>query len=180
MTPPTPQPRLKLLVCLDLLEPAAASEDARAYQRCVDNSRRLLSHARKADWEVVHCLGRDLAARAVPGLEPLATEPIFQRDGVSAFSSRGFRRRVREWPSLELVIIGCSLASTCLATALAAFDRGMPASLVLDAISVRRDEVMGSEAFARAAARMAAPFVQLSHTDDFVDRRPTLQLVAAG
>ena len=170
----------KLLVCIDLLEPAATGEEPRAYQRCVANSRRLLSHARATGWEVAHCLGRDLPARAIPGLEPLASEPVFLRDGVSAFSSRGFRRRMRAWPSPELVIIGCSLASTCLATALAAFDRGAPASLVMDAISVRSDPVIGSESFARAAARMAAPFVTLSHTDDFVGRRRAFQLVAVG
>ena len=170
----------KLLVCMDLLEPAAAGEDPRAYHRCVSNSRRLLGHARDAGWDVVHVLGRELPARAIPGLEPLASEPVFQRDGVSAFSSRGFRRRMRTWPSPELVIIGCSLTSTCLATALAAFDRGAPATLVLDAISVRSDTIIGSEAFARAAAAMAAPYVTLSHTDDFVGRRRALQLVAVG
>ncbi len=170
----------RLLVCIDLLEPAAASEEPRAYQRCVANSRRLLNHAREAGWEVVHCLGRDLPARAIPGLEPLASEPVYQRDGLSAFSSRGFRRRMRAWPSPDLVIIGCSLASTCLATALAAFDRGIPASLVLDAISVRSDDVIGSEPFARTAVRMAAPFVKLSNTDDFVGRRRAFQLVAVG
>jgi len=171
-------PRPRLLVCIDLLEPAAAGEEPRAHQRCVANSRRLLNHAREARWDVVHCLGRELPARAIPGLEPLASEPVYQREGLSAFSSRGFRRRMRAWPGPELVIIGCSLASTCLATALAAFDRGISASLVLDAISVRSDDVIGSEAYARAAVRMAAPFAQLPNTDDFVGRRRAFQLVA--
>ena len=167
-------------MCLDLLEPASAGEDPRAFQRCIRNSRRLLSHARAARWEVVHCLSRDLAARAIHGLEPLASEPIFKREGVSAFSSRGFRQRLRAWPNPELLIIGCSLGSTCLATAFAAFDRGVPASLVVDAISVRLDEGVGTDAFVRAASRMAAPFVKLSETDDFVGRRRALQLVAVG
>jgi len=172
--------RARLLVCIDLLEPAAAGEEPGALQRCLANGRRLLTHARRARWEVVHCLGRDLPARAIPGLEPLASEAVYQRDGVSAFSSRGFRQRLRAGLSPEMVIMGCSLTSTCLATALAAFDRGIAATLVLDAISVRRDEVIGCQAYAGAAARMAAPFVQLAHTDDFVGRRPALQLVAVG
>ena len=170
----------RLLVCIDLLEPAAATEEPRALQRCITNSRRLLTYAREAGWEVVHCLGRDLPARAIPGLEPLASEAVYQRDGVSAFSSRGLRRRLRGWSSPELVIIGCSLATTCLATALAAFDRATPACLVLDAISVRRDEFIGSEAFAGAATRIAAPFVRLARTDDIVGRRRAFQLVAVG
>ena len=172
--------RPRLLVCLDLIEPASASEEPGAFHRCVRNSRRMLTHARDAQWEVVHCLSRDLAARAIPGLEPLASEAVYQRDGVSAFSSRGFRRRMRAWPSPELVLIGCSLGSTCLATAFAAFDRGIPTHLVLDAISIRADDPSGPDASARAAGRMAAPFVTLSETDDFVGRRRTFKLVAVG
>ena len=172
--------RHRLLVCLDLIEPAAATEDPRAFQRCVTNSRRLLTHARNQGWDVAHCLDRDLTARAIPSLEPLASEPIYLRDGVSAFSSRGFRRRLWAWPDTELLIIGCSLASTCLATALAAFDRGIPANLVVDAASVRSGDLIGSETYGRVAARLAAPFVKLTYTDDLVGRRRAFQLVAVG
>ena len=174
------QARPRLLLCMDLLEPASAGQEPRAFQRCVRNSRRLLTHARNAGWEVVHCLSPDLAARAIHGLEPLASEPVYQRDGLSAFSSRGFRRRMRAWPNPQLLIIGCSLGSTCLSTAFAAFDRGIEASLVMDAISVGFDDVVGPDAIARAAGRMAAPFVKLSETDDFVGRRRAFQLVAVG
>jgi nicotinamidase-related amidase len=172
--------RRRLLVCLDLLEPAGEAEDPPAFQRCLGNSRRLLEHARDDGWEIVHCLGRDLPARAVGGLEPLASEAVYVRDGVSAFSSRAFRKRMRQWPAPELVIIGCSLTTSCLATALAAFDRDIPGVLVLDAISVKRDEVTGAEALARAAARIASPFVRMLQTDDFVGRRRSLELVSAG
>ena len=171
------QPRL--LLCLDLLEPAAAGEDPRAFQRCVANSRRLVAHAREAGWEVVHCLSGDLTARAIHGLEPLASEPVYRREGVSAFSSRGFRRRFHVWPIPELLIIGCSLGSTCLATAMGAFDRGIPATVVLDAASVRSDDGIGAEIYSRVAVRLAAPFANLSRTDEFVGRRPALQLVSA-
>ena len=105
------QPRL--LLCLDLLEPAAAGEDPRAFQRCVANSRRLVAHAREAGWEVVHCLSGDLTARA------------------------------------------------------------------MDAASVRSDDGIGAEIYSRVAVRLAAPFANLSRTDEFVGRRPALQLVSA-
>ncbi len=171
--------RDKMLVCLDLLEPAGRDEDPAAFQRCIDGSRRLLSYAREAEWSIVHCLGREWPARAASGLEPLASEAVYLRDGLSAFSSRGFRRRLQLWSLPELVIIGCSLSTTCLATALAAHDRGVPARLVLDAISVRRDEAVGSTALARVVGRIAGPFVQMSYTDDLIDRRRALRLVTA-
>ncbi len=171
--------RERILVCLDLLEPAARDEDPAAFQRCLSGSRRLLAHAREGDWSIVHCLGREWPARAASGLEPLASEAVYLREGLSAFSSRGFRRRLGLWPLPELVIIGCSLSTTCLATALAAHDRGVPARLVLDAISVRGDEVIGPAALARAIGRIAGPYVQMSYTDDLIDRRSALRLVTA-
>jgi len=171
-------PALRMLICLDLLRPVATITDPYAFERASGAARRLLAHARHQRWEVVHCHGADLPPRAIGGLEPLPSEPVYLREGASAFSSRAFRRRIKLWPRPELVIIGGS-AIACMATALAAFDRRLPAILAVDAVSVGHDNGLDVDALARVINRMIAPFIQLSHTADLMDRRRVLHLVAA-
>ena len=72
--------------------------------------------------------------RPIEGLEPLVSEPVVYRRGVSAFSSSAFRSLVAGF-GCELVIIGYSMSSSCLATAMVAYDNGLAVTLVEDAVS---------------------------------------------
>ena len=83
--------RERLLVCLDLQRASLAHRRSAGADGCVVNCRRVLAHARHADWRVVHVHSKMECpdeARPIEGLEPLVSEPLVYRTGISAFSSR--------------------------------------------------------------------------------------------
>jgi nicotinamidase-related amidase len=131
-------------------------------------------------WGVIHVLNhtvRGRRARAIGGLEPLQIEPVHYRTGVSAFSNRRFRESLDEAPGAELVILSLRLSRVCLATALAARDRGFAVSLVEDVIDNTPDAAAGIGAIQTLSQSLAAPFVKVLQTDDVVDMRGRLHLV---
>lgn len=155
--------RPRILLCLDLLKPPSASDVDVAATPFVRNCQRALELARDSGWPVVHVHAASSfgsGAKAIEGLELLPCEPLFHRLGVSAFSSPEFRAFVRANPQAELVIVGASLDSACLATALAAFDRGMAVTLVSDAVSVSPKEQVGLDGLEQIVRSLAEPFVR--------------------
>lgn len=155
--------RPRVLLCLDLLSPPSASDVEVFDTAFVRNCRRMLEHARGAGWPVVHLHAASRfgsGAKAIEGLELLPTEPLYHRLGVSAFSCPEFRTFVRANPQAELVIVGASPDSACLATALAAFDRGMAVTLVSDAVSVSPKEQAGLDGLEQIVRVLAEPFVR--------------------
>ncbi|MFN3522304.1 MAG: isochorismatase family protein [Phenylobacterium sp.] len=175
--------RPRLLLCLDLLTPPSASDVEAVSPVFVANCRRVLDHARGAGWPVVHvhaAASFGAGARAIDGLELLPSEPLYHRLGVSAFSSPEFRGLVRANPQAELIIVGASLDSTCLATALAAFDRGMAAALVSDAVSVSPKEREGLDGLEQIVRALAAPFVRFVSTDVLVGRARKFAVIDGG
>jgi nicotinamidase-related amidase len=172
------------LVCLDLLRwPGAISDDTSRTSAAngVHNCRRILTYARGMNWTVTHVFdhsARSRRARAIGGLEPLQIEPVLYRTGVSAFSNRIFRESVEESLEAELIILSLSLSPTCLATALAARDRGVAVALVEDALSGSAGAAAGIDAIQTLSHSIAAPFVKILHTDDLVDIRRGLRVVS--
>jgi nicotinamidase-related amidase len=172
------------LLCLDLLSSELAVEDPRhpaRFQGPVENSRRLLHYARAAGWQVTHVHHRaslDTSARPVQGLEPLPSERVLYRTGLSAFSNRTFRRTVQSQRA-ELVILGFSLSASCLATALIAHDWNLPVTLVDDVFqpsSADRSQIDALRAIARS---LTAPFVRMAGTESLTGSRRHLRLVSA-
>ncbi len=167
------------LVCLDLVrfaEPLTAEAQAR-----IDKCRRLLTYARNSDWVMSHVYphtaGR--STRPLAGLEPLPSEPVYYRTGASAFSHRVFRRAIKEGPELELVILGLSLSSSSLGTALAAYDHDIAVTLVEDTILADAANASGLEAIETVTRALVAPFVQIRRVDELIDHRRGLRLVQA-
>jgi nicotinamidase-related amidase len=161
-----PAARQRLLVCLDLQQASLGRRGALGADRCVVNCRRLLAHARQAGWRIVHVHSKKVCAeegRPIAGLEPLTSEPVVYRTGVSAFSSRAFRRLVGA-QACELVIIGYSMASSCLATALVAYDEDMAVTLVEDAVSSTPMDPETRGAMELVARQIARPFVEITST----------------
>lgn len=173
----------RLLVCLDLMTPVVASDHQGdpAPADCLDNCRRLLGFARDAGWNVVHVHQapalHEARLRPIEGLAPRPSEALVYRTRVSAFSSKAFRDLVKANPNSELVIIGLSLGSSCLSTALAAFDRDVRATLVEDAVAATRAESLGIQAYERVARTIAAPYSRLVKTADLIGLRQGLRLV---
>jgi nicotinamidase-related amidase len=167
--------RERVLVCLDLQRVSAPDGEA---DRCVRNCGRMLAHARRGGWRVVHVHSRKEApeGRPIEGLEPLVSEPVIYRGGVSAFSSGAFRRLVTGL-TCELVIIGYSMSSSCLATAMVAYDHGLPVTLVQDAVSASPVDAMMREALEVVSRQIASPFVSLASTADLLGQTRLLRVV---
>ena len=168
--------RERLLVCLDLQQ---SSVSAQGTGRCVVNCRRVLSHARHSRWKVVHVHSRNACpdeARPIDGLEPLASEPLVYRTGVSAFSSRAFRQLVAGL-ACELVIIGYSMSSSCLATAMVAYDNDLAVTLVEDAVSATPLDAVTRDALEVVSRQIARPFVGLTSTSDLLGEARLLRVV---
>ena len=168
--------RERLLVCLDLQQ---ASLFAQGPDRCVVNCRRVLSHARQAGWRVVHVHSKKacpIEARPIEGLEPLTSEPLVYRTGVSAFSSRPFRQLVAGL-ACELVIIGYSMSSSCLATAMVAYDNDLAVTLVEDAVSATPVDAVTRDALDLVSRQIARPFVGLTSTGELLGETRLLRVV---
>ena len=167
--------RARLLLCLDLLSPQSASDTEHGVQPpFAHNCRRVLEHARASGWRIAHVHAAAPvagAARHMDGAAPLPSEPVMQRNGVSAFSSQEFRRLARANPHAELVVVGASTDAACLATALAAFDRGLAVTIVSDAISVSPQERLGLDGLEHLVQTMGTPRLRLSSTVSMIGAR---------
>jgi nicotinamidase-related amidase len=171
---PEPSTAPRHLVCLDLVRSETRLDgcDHPGLARRITVCRRLLQHARWRDWEITHVHPRSAsrASRPVDGLEPLPSERLVYRTGVSAFSNRAFRQAVKAQPEAELVIAGFSLSSSCLATALTAHDWGLTVVLISDAVLGEGEQPLRS---------VVAPFVRIAAADDLIEVRRGLRLIAS-
>jgi nicotinamidase-related amidase len=156
-------------VCLDLQRdyvvpgrPRYLAENVEIAATCA----RVLGFARDEGWRIVHSQlreddnvpwPRDLFHAPIEGLRPLISEPVFVRQGLSAFGNPAFAAELRLARGTDVFLIGFSLADTCLATALAGYDAGASLVLVEDAVGP------GSTPHAAEAARtVLRPFVRLA------------------
>ena len=150
------------LVCLDLQRGRQGGPFASADLACC---RRVLAEARTRRWPVLHVHDRTLVdPRPISGLEPRPSEPVFLRQGPSAFSNPNFRRAAHALGG-PLALIGYSLGDTVLATAFAAADRGLPVEVVGDAVCLGA----GAEALF-ASLRGLGPRVRLVPADELLDQ----------
>lgn len=166
---PWPAPSRPWLVCLDLQRdyvvpgrPRYVAENAGIAATCA----RVLGFARDEGWRIVHSQllqdetapwPRDLFHAPIEGLRPLISEPVFFRQGLSAFGNPGFAAELKLARGKDVFLIGFSLADTCLATALAGVDAGVSMILVEDAVGP------GSEPeLAEAARTVLRPFARLT------------------
>jgi nicotinamidase-related amidase len=173
-----PAPRERLLVCLDLQRGNLAP--GQAPDRCVVNCRRVLAHAREADWRIVHVHTRradSAEARPIAGLEPLLSEAVVYRIGGSAFSSRAFRLMVAGMASCELVIIGYSAGPSCLATALIAYDQDLGVTVVEDAVCSTSLDQETRDAIGVLTRQVARPFIGMMSADMLVGAPRLLRAV---
>jgi nicotinamidase-related amidase len=160
--------RARLLVCLDLQR--GSLRPGQAPDGCLVNCRRLLAHARGEGWGVAHVHSRKPHPRdaaPIEGLQPLTTEPVFYRSGPSAFSNRAFCEMVGSG-AVELVLIGYSMTSALIGTAMIAFEEGLSVLMVEDAIcsAVLDDETR--EAIEYLGLTAARPFVTLARADGLI------------
>ena len=174
---PTVEP---ILVCLDLQqEQQAASSPAERERRrrCVETCQRVLTQARRLQWKVAHVhmsQGRigPLAAGAKPiqGLEPRPSEPIFYRQGPSAFSSGAFQEYLRRVPAPQLILIGFSLDGSALFTAVSAQEAGVPLSIVQGAVDAPPMGLLGSDVVETVLLGVVGSFTEVLNEDELFHR----------
>lgn len=173
------QARERMLVCLDLQNASLGGWNRPWDDPCVVNCRRVLAHARACGWRVVHVHARHASAadaRPIKGLGPTTGEMLVYRDGVSAFSSRVFRRLTARYAG-EMIVIGYSMSSSCLATALVAYDNDLAVTLVEDAVSATPQDETARDALETISRMIARPFVGVTSTGDLLGRERQLRLV---
>jgi len=160
--------RERLLVCLDLQR--GSQPDGRAPDGCLVNCRRVLAHARREGWRVVHIHSKNPdagAARPIDGLEPLLNEPVLYRSGLSAFSNRAFQEMIEGRRSVELVIIGYSMTASLVGTALIAYEEALSVTMVEDAICSAVLDQETRDAI-ELLGKAATSFATLSCTDEVI------------
>ncbi|MFI4976764.1 MAG: isochorismatase family protein [Caulobacterales bacterium] len=164
------------LICLDLqreyVVPGRPLYDEAA-SAVTDACARVMRRARREGWRIVHTqLRRSVGLFAaegrfgapIAGLRPLISEPVYLRQGLSAFSNADFAQEMREARGEKVFLIGFSMSDTALATALACVDLGLDLVLVEDAL--------GSGPNHRAAAEIARdilePYVEFTSTRELL------------
>lgn len=177
----TPAAKVRHLVCLDLVRSATRAEgrDLPGLTRRIEVCRRLLLHARAREWDITHVHPRSAAkaTRPVAGLEPLPTERLVYRTGLSAFSNRPFCEAVSALPEVELILVGFSLSSACLVTALTAHDWGLSVTLAKDAVLGAKPDANGCIHAEEPERSIVLPFVRIATADELIDARRGLRLV---
>ncbi len=166
---------LPWLVCLDVQRNLASEVDPTA----LATGQWLLSQARRYRWPVAHLHRRSPAfsdheglgeAGPVAGFEPLPSEPLFVRTGLSAFSSPRFRDWAGAADEEQIVFLGLGSCATWLATALAGPDLGIRPALVEDAVGVAALGAMPAEAARRTVFSVTAPYADWTSAAALVDR----------
>jgi hypothetical protein len=169
------------LVCLDLVRSATRIDGCElpGLRRRIEACRRLLLHARSRGWDITHVHPRSAAkaTRPAAGLEPLPSERLVYRTGLSAFSNRPFREAIRARPDAELILVGFSLSSTCLVTALTAHDWGLSVILAKDAVLGATPDASGRMRAQEPARSIIAPFVRIAAAAELIEPRRGLRLV---
>ncbi len=171
ISPPAPR---RHLICLDLVR-SELGRPAQARRR-LGACRRVLTHARDSGWMVTHVHPRSAAKAdgSIEGLEPLPSERLVYRTGVSAFSNRSFCEAVRIGEGAELILVSLSLSSAFLVTAVTAHDWGLRVGAPSDAVLADGGEPWSADSLASAAI---AAFVRFSSAAELTDARQALRLV---
>lgn len=155
------------LICLDLQRGSLADASGGG---AVAACQFVLAQARHRRWPVLHVRRREVspdAARPIPGLEPLASEPVYLRSGPSAFSNQAFSQAAQALGG-PLALIGFSLRDTVLATAIAAADRNLPVEILVDAVAAD-----AGDRLARTYASLT-PHCRLIESDDLLQEEAAL------
>jgi nicotinamidase-related amidase len=164
------------LLCIDLVReyadpgrPFHDDDNTRTLEACGD----MLAYARAAGWTVIHSIiQRDAGlfrrggqhARPVDRLEPLASEQVYLRDGLSALS-HPMLRRMAEGAGCEVYLIGFSLSHSLLSTVFDAASCGLRVSLVEEAVGATPVNGMTAAALKLTAKRLLAPFANFTTLD---------------
>lgn len=121
-----------VLLCFDLQRAQAAAGGGEARRRGSVREADILRSARGAGWTVSHTFFDAPSVlealfgppRPAPGLEPRADEPVFVRQGLSAYSSGHFAEFMEEVRARPILVVAYHASTSLLATLFDAHARG--------------------------------------------------------
>ena len=183
-----PQADGVLLLCLDALTLASDSDAGRTVANSAWRARAagLLDHARLEGWTVGHVITRRPRSGAASwqpsdGLAPLPSEPVYHRDGPSAFSSDELCAVLTGFVRPEVVLCGASVNGSGLASALDAQRLGVRLTLAGDAIGLTPAEHPGLEGLLRLQRMGHLPsLVRQAATEALMRPWRSLRIVKGG
>jgi nicotinamidase-related amidase len=180
-----PRPRL---VCLDLQREYVVPGRplyADGAGLVADHCTRVLTFARRQGWRVIHAQRRHAEGlfdrtsyfgAPIEGLRPLISEPVFAHTGLSAFGNPDFTAELRDAVGQDVFLIGFSLSSTCLATALAAVDLGLTITVVDEAVGAAPAPGLAAGDARAAAITLLSPIVGLVSADELFEQSAALEV----
>lgn len=179
-----PRPRL---VCIDLQReyvipgrPLYADGAGLVADHCA----RVLAIARAQGWRVIHAQRRHAEGlfdrssyfgAPIEGLRPLVSEPVFAHSGLSAFGNPDFAAEMQDAVGEDVFLIGFSLSSTCLATALSAMDLGLAITVIAEAVGAAPARGLDAGAARDAAMALLSPMVRWLSTRDLLEQVSALE-----
>lgn len=177
-----------VLLCLDLQREKTVGAGFRTDngERCVEQCRRILNHARSVGWQVAHVHRHDGSlgtmperSRPIEGLEPRPREPVFYRKGPSAFSSDAFRDFVARLGDPRLIVVGFSLDDSALFTTVAGYELGVPITIVQGALAAPAYRRFSCEVTETVLLGVLGSFAEVASADQLMEStRPLLTQAA--
>lgn len=166
----------RLLVVIDIQKEYQAA--GRAYhiagvEGSLANAGRVLEHARKNGWPVVHVKhlqDGDLFGKKSPfsdyiaGFEPRPGESEYVKGDYSCYSSAEFAERLKRHLADEVVVIGYGSTKCCLATIVDGYHRGQKFLFVADASDAKRSEAFDERSLHAHAADILASYAKTTDT----------------
>jgi hypothetical protein len=166
-----------LLLLHDIVETGRDSEEQASWRTCIHNASLLLKEARTQGWRIVHAFSAHCQPAPVNIVRPLPDEPVFQCDGPSAFSSRGFRTLLSGAPPSEILLVGRSFLPMCLAAAATCADLGLSLNIVSDAVSLSKEVYLKHPELSLATTSHLLPiFASITTTAQILELGSTFNL----
>ncbi len=122
--------------------------------KSLDNIKRLLAHARKEGWKIVHMRHQQNAeyftygspfSDYIDGYEPHEGEESYTKPNFSCFSNREFQALMDKYRHEDIILAGYGATMCCLSTMVDAHHRGIELAFVGDASCARRTPRFGEQ-----------------------------------
>lgn len=143
----------------------------------LENLRKLLAHARKEGWSIIHvrheqngdCFVYDSPfAEPIEGFEPQDGEFSLVKSNFSCFSSPEFQSLMDKWRHEEIIVAGYGASMCCLSTMIDAHHRGHDFTFVHDATCARRTARFDEQDIKERVTDLMIAFGKVANTRDIV------------
>lgn len=149
----------------------------RGIESSLDNCRGIIAEARRRAWTLVHVQHVQDGAAFNPetpfagfieGCQPLATEMVFAKSKLSAYTNPGFGRLMAKLKGKPVHVIGYGSTMCCLSTLVEAHRRGHRLSFVSDASYARASKDAPEAEVHKHATNIISIYAKLTMTGELL------------